>query len=380
MPKKIAVVLFNLGGPDSTESVEPFLFNLFNDKAIISLPNPFRFLLAKFISSKRKHEAQEIYSKIGGKSPIVEETEKQAVLLESSLNKKSDDKYRVFYSMRYWHPFSSEIVSEVLAYKPDEVILLPLYPQFSTTTSGSSFDDWKKASSKKGLNVPTKTICCYPWEESFIGSHVALLRKALHKVKDKKNVRILFSAHGLPQKIVDAGDPYQWQIGQTVVSIIEKLDEGSVDWNICYQSKVGRLKWLEPSTEDEIKKAGKEKISLIVVPIAFVSEHSETLVELDIQYKDLAMDVGVKEYIRVPALSVEKNFIDSLAYICLNVGIDGMVCSSSNSRICPKKLTGCPSNVMMGNLLCEKSEKEQEGGDYAPAVCASESLNMDLKT
>ncbi len=250
MNKKIAVVLLNLGGPDDQSAVQNFLFNLFYDKAIISLPNPFRFFLAKFISSKRAPIAKHIYQQIGGGSPILAETKKQADALEKKLNENSVDKYKLFISMRYWHPFSSEALSEVKKYHPDEVILLPLYPQFSASTTWSSIEDWKKNAEKLKINYPIKTICCYPSNEKFIAAHVALIEKSKVKIPDQSKVRILFSAHGLPKKNIVAGDPYQHQIEKTVEQIVKKLSIKNLDFVICYQSKVGRLQWLGASTDE----------------------------------------------------------------------------------------------------------------------------------
>jgi ferrochelatase len=317
MPKKIAVVLFNLGGPDSQEAVEPFLFNLFNDKAIITLPNPFRFFLAKIISSKRAPVAKHIYSYLGGKSPILEETKKQSDALEKKLN-TSEDNYKTFIAMRYWKPFSYETIHHVMDYNPDEVILLPLYPQYSASTTGSSINDWDMQCKKSGFRTLTKIIYSYPIAENFINSHVKLINKSYKKITNKKNVRLLFSAHGLPQKMIDAGDPYQLHVEQAASCIIQKLAIKNLDWQICYQSKVGRLKWLEPSTDNEIIRAAKENKSLVIVPVAFVSEHSETLVELDIEYKKLADDNGINQYLRVPTLSTDELFIDCLADLCKN--------------------------------------------------------------
>jgi ferrochelatase len=336
MSKKIAVILFNLGGPDSPAAVEPFLFNLFNDKAIITLPNPLRWFLAKLISSKRAPIARHIYALIGGKSPILEETKKQAEALEKRLG----DNYKAFISMRYWHPFSDETIKNVIKYNPDEIILLPLYPQFSTSTTGSSLQDWKLQCSKYQLNTPTKTICCYPLAEKFIDLHAQLIKKSYSQIADKSKVRILFSAHGLPQKMIDAGDPYQYQIEQNASAIVQKLSIENLDWKVCYQSKVGRLKWLEPSTETEIITAAKQGISLIIVPIAFVSEHSETLVELDIEYKKMAEENGNIQYLRVPTLSIENSFIDSLADICENYGSVGKICAGSSLK-CSKEFGKC---------------------------------------
>lgn len=343
--KKKAVILFNLGGPDNKEAVKPFLFNLFNDKRIISLPNPFRFLLAKLISSKREETAQEIYGFIGGKSPILEETQAQAQALAKKLESQNDE-YKIFIVMRYWKPFAKEIVSDVKNYDPDEIILLPLYPQFSTTTVASSLEDWSKNAKIAGLDKPTRSYCCYFKQSDFINSHVELIKKHYEKALEIGKPKILFSAHGLPQKIVDKGDSYQWQIEQTAKLIIEKLktNYSDIDHIVCYQSKVGPLKWLEPNTEHVIEEYAKSKINMLIVPIAFVSEHSETLVELDIEYKEIADNNNAKGYFRVPTLSIESNFIDSLANLCIKETPLNKTVSSEISRICPKSFKECPNN------------------------------------
>lgn len=299
---KKAVILLNLGGPDSLQSVKPFLFNLFNDRAIIGLPQPFRYLLAKLISGGREKKAQGIYANLGGKSPLLELTQAQA----DALQQKLGNEYKVFVCMRYWHPMSAEVAKQVREYAPDEIILLPLYPQYSSTTTGSSINDFRRSYGDANY----KTVMCYPLEEKFIAAHVELIKPQLEANPD---ARILFSAHGLPQKVIDAGDPYEFQVEYTSVAVAEKL--GATDWMICYQSKVGKLQWLEPSTEDEIKRAGADGKDVIIVPIAFVSEHSETLVELDIQFRDLAKEMGVKKYIRIPALGTHPLFIEALANV-----------------------------------------------------------------
>lgn len=304
--KKIAVVLFNLGGPASLDAVQPFLFNLFYDKAIIRLPNPFRWLIAKIISTSRTKTAQGIYSEVGGASPILRETEKQAI----ALKRKLGDGFKVFICMRYAPPMSDEVAEQIKEYDPGEIVMLPLYPQFSTTTTGSSITDLKQALTKYKVEAEQTVMCCYKASEGFIKAHVDLISKAMAQVVDKSNIRILFSAHGLPQKIIDAGDPYQRQVEETVGAIIKSI--GQLDHKITYQSRVGPMKWLQPSTVDEIKIAAKLKKTIIVVPVAFVSEHVETLVELDIEYAEIAKSMG-GEYIRVPALGTHDDFIEDLA-------------------------------------------------------------------
>lgn len=314
MQKKTAVVCFNLGGPDSLEAVRPFLFNLFNDKAIISVPNPMRYVLAKLISKKRAPIAQKIYGHIGNQSPILKLTHEQTSALDVALNQDGEGEYRSFIAMRYWHPMTQQVVADVKAWQPDQIILLPLYPQYSTTTSGSSFEAWHKEARKQSLAVETKTICCYPLEASFIQAHVQVLKAALDPMAGE-DYRVLFSAHGLPEKIIASGDPYQWQVEQTVAAVVKELEVQmgkSIDHVVCYQSRVGPLKWIGPSTEDEIKRAGQDKKSLVITPIAFVSEHSETLVELDIEYREFAEKQGVEHYVRVPALAAHPGYIAAL--------------------------------------------------------------------
>lgn len=320
--KKAAIVLFNLGGPDSKSAVKPFLFNLFNDKYIITLPKFLRYLVAWLISSKREKTAQEIYAYLGDKSPILEETKAQADSLEKSLQNSLGVDYKVFICMRHWHPMSGKVVKEVVDYNPNEVILLPLYPQFSTTTTLSSIEDFSGKIQKKLPNILYKTICCYPKDINFIQSHADLIAQALEKINNKDNYRILFSAHGLPKKIIESGDPYQWQVENTVQSIIDQLPFSEIDYKISYQSRVGPLEWIGPNTEEEIEKAGKEEKELIIVPVAFVSEHSETLVELDIEYKAIADKYSIN-YVRVPTLSINNYFVESLK---------NMVTSANNSE------------------------------------------------
>ena len=333
--KKVAIVLMNLGGPASLDKVKPFLFNLFYDKAIIRLPNPFRWIVAKFISSRREKTAQTIYAQMGGKSPILEETINQKIALE----KKFNDNTKFFISMRYASPRSFEITQEIANYNPDQILLLPLYPQFSSTTTDSSIKDMMNELDKVKLKEKTTSICCYYTNEKFIESHINKIKQTIDKLKNK-NFRVLFSAHGLPEKVIKDGDPYQWQVEKTVEQIISRLD--IEDYKITYQSRVGPMKWLEPYTESEIEKACKENKAIVIVPIAFVSEHSETLVELDIEYAEIAKQYGV-EYLRVQALSSCETFITALETIIKNFIKDKnlVVFSEKQIRICPENFTNC---------------------------------------
>jgi protoporphyrin/coproporphyrin ferrochelatase len=339
---KTAVILFNLGGPDSLKAVRPFLFNLFSDAAIITLPQPFRFMLALLISTLRTKKAQGIYQHMGGKSPILEQTVAQAEALEKSLKEKSPgEEFKVFVCMRHWHPMSEVVVKKVKAYAPDHVLLLPLYPQFSTTTTGSSFSNWEEVAQKNKLDVTTTRICCYPNDLGFVASYVKLIKEIYWKAAETSKPRILFSAHGLPEKIITDGDPYQWQVEKSVATIVQVLAIDDLDYSICYQSRVGRLKWIGPSTEEEITQAGNDKVSVLVVPISFVSEHSETLVELDIDYRNLAQEKGVVSYWRVPALATEPFYIDMLSDLCVNNKKDGSTRAFNQERLCPNSFEQC---------------------------------------
>jgi len=313
---KKAIILFNLGGPDKLENVEPFLFNLFYDPAILNLPKFLRYPLAKLISNRRAPTAKKIYEELGGASPILKLTIDQSNSLENKLNDDDqNNEYKCFIVMRCWHPRAENVIHEVKNFNPDEVILLPLYPQYSAATSGSSIKEWHDVCKKNDYNVKTSTICCYPTETNFIDAHIDEIYK---KIKDLSNYKLIFSAHGLPEKNIKKGDPYQWQVEQSVNQIVNKMNIKNLDWILSYQSRVGPLKWIGPSTEDVIVECSKIGKKIALVPIAFVSEHSETLVELDIEYKELADKNGCLEYVRIPALGVNVNFISSLSNLVIN--------------------------------------------------------------
>lgn len=316
---KIGVVLFNLGGPDQISAVEPFLVNLFNDPAIIRLPQPLRYLIAKLIARKRTPMAKEIYERLGGRSPILEETQTQADALESLLNADiSGQTFKVVIAMRYWMPRSDAAALELKKWGADQVVLLPLYPQFSTTTTASSLADWKRAAKDWDLKAGTRAICCWPTEQGLIESYASKIALVLQR---NPNLRVLFSAHGLPEKIVKAGDPYPAHVERTVAAVVAELERqgfAALDWRISYQSRVGPLKWIGPATDDEIRRAGAERKGLVVVPIAFVSEHSETLVELDQEYRKLAHGAGVPRYERAATPSADPVFIAGLARLVIS--------------------------------------------------------------
>ena len=336
---KLAVVLFNLGGPDSSQAVEPFLRNLFGDAAILAMPWLLRKPLAWFIARGRAPVARDIYAKIGGRSPIVEETDAQARALERVLTAQGHE-VRAFIAMRYWKPFSAQAARDVKAWNPERIVLLPLYPQFSTTTTDSSLKDWNKAAKSAGLAQPATRICCYPGEEGFVAAQASLISAAMSKRRPGVDYRLLLSAHGLPKRIVAAGDPYQWQVEKTAAAIVDRLGI-AVDWQVCYQSRVGPLEWIGPSTDAQIRDAGAQGKGLIVAPIAFVSEHSETLVELDIEYSELARVSGVVDYIRVPVVGTQESFIGGLARLVLDAAQSGGTVNGCSARICPEKFPRC---------------------------------------
>lgn len=306
---RTAVVLMNLGGPDSPKAVGPFLRNLFSDPAIIGLPQPLRGMLAWFIARKRLAVARDIYDYLGGGSPLLANTEAQANALEEKLGSE----YRCFIAMRYWHPMSDETVAAVKNWKPDEIVCLPLYPQFSTTTTQSSLAIWRAETDRQGLGGKTRVVQSYPAAPGFIAALASLINPVLRNAQQLHPTRLLLSAHGLPLKIVKAGDPYPKQIEQTARAVVTALDQCGLDWTVCYQSRVGPLAWLGPATDDEIRRAGRDGVAVVVAPISFVSEHSETLVELDRDYRRLAETCGVPAYYRVPAVGSDPRFIAALA-------------------------------------------------------------------
>ena len=338
---KKAVILFNLGGPDKLENVEPFLFNLFNDPAILNLPTFLRYPLAKLISRRRSPTAKKIYEELGGSSPILKLTTDQSKALEKQLNlSDGENEYKCFIVMRCWHPRAEKVINDVKTYAPSEIVLLPLYPQYSAATSGSSIKEWNDVCKKNNYVIKTSTICCYPSNELFIKSHVSEIKK---KVENLDNYKLIFSAHGLPEKNIKKGDPYQWQVEQSVKNTVESLKLKNLDWVLSYQSRVGPLKWIGPSTDDVIIENSKLGKKIVLVPIAFVSEHSETLVELDIEYKELADKNGCIDYIRVPALGTNPDFISSLSNLVIKKDINKFSENLYPPKIqCPNQFTKCP--------------------------------------
>ena len=323
---RTAVILFNLGGPDRPAAVEPFLFNLFNDPAIIGAPAPIRWLLAKGLSRRRAPVARAIYDRIGGGSPLLAQTEAQAAALTALLGPE----HRVFVAMRYWHPFVAEAAEAAKDWGAERVVLLPLYPHFSTTTTGSSLTGWTAAVAKLGWRVPTSLVCCYPILSGLVEAMAALVAAGHAEAAAAGPPRVLFSAHGLPQRVVDRGDPYPLQVAQTAAAVAAATGIADLDWVLCYQSRVGPLAWIGPSIEDELARAGRDRVPVVVVPVAFVSEHSETLVELDIEYRHRAEGLGIPAYVRVATVGCHPAFIAGLAALANDPGGErGRACAAA---------------------------------------------------
>lgn len=345
MGQKIAVVLFNLGGPDGPDAVQPFLKNLFSDPAIITAPTPIRWFLARLISTLRAKSARANYAKMGGGSPLVPETLAQATALKQALVERTGlppEDIKIVLAMRYWKPFVADAVQEVKAFKPDQVVLLPLYPQFSTTTTASSLSAWQQAG-----GPPARLVCCYPDAEGFVRAHSDLVMQAWEEAGRPDRVRVLWSAHGLPEKIIQAGDPYQTHVEETVAAV-KALLPATFEHAICYQSRVGPLKWIGPSTEAEIDRAAADKIGVIVTPIAFVSEHIETLVELDEEYRERGLHAGIPFYQRAKALGTHKAFIASLAQLTEDVLASEDTVLAGRSGGCPSQCPACPRGALQG--------------------------------
>ncbi|MFI4973770.1 MAG: ferrochelatase [Caulobacterales bacterium] len=336
---RIAVVLFNLGGPDGPASVQPFLRNLFADPAIIAAPTPIRLALAEIISRTRARSAKANYSVMGGGSPLLGETEAQAGALTVALARlRPSDEVRCFIAMRYWRPFIRDAARQVEAFAPDEVVLAPLYPQYSSTTSASSLEAWRGAYRGEGRE---HAICCYFEDEAVVAAQASLIERTWVAAGRPPGLRLLFSAHGLPERIAASGDPYQFQVEATCARVAERLGDrlgGPLDWQVCYQSRVGPLKWIGPYTDAAIRQAGRDGKGVILTPIAFVCEHIETLVELDRDYAKIAANVGAAPYLRVPALGVERLFIEGLsalidrALVRPGVGPAGRACAAGFAK------------------------------------------------
>lgn len=310
---KTAVVLFNLGGPDSLNAVEPFLYNLFCDPDIFNLPFGQKWF-ARLISHKRAPKVIEEYKLIGGKSPIADWTDKQRAMLQDIL-RNDNPLTDVYMAMRYWKPFTNEVAAKVDMMNYDKVILLPLYPHYSITTTGSSFNEWKR------FYYGDKSILVYINDFYENEKYIAAINERIDETllrfpENKRNdVQIVFSAHGTPVSLVKKGDPYSIHIKKTVDAVMNARKH-SHQHHLCFQSKVGPLKWLEPATSNMIKHLSEQgKKNLLIVPVSFVSDHVETLFELDIEYRHTAEECGIENYIVMKGLNDSKLFVEALAEI-----------------------------------------------------------------
>lgn len=319
--ENVGVLLLNLGGPETLEDVQPFLYNLFADPDIIRLPRLLRFLqqpLAQFISMMRAPKSMEGYASIGGGSPLRRITEEQAKALKVALEEKSIPA-KVYVGMRYWHPFTEEAIRQIKKDRISKLVVLPLYPQFSISTSGSSLRLLEEIFREDEylVNMQHTVIPSWYQREGYVKSMATLIQSELQDFKKPQEVMIFFSAHGVPRAYVEeAGDPYKDEMEHCVRLIIMELRLRGIpnDHTLAYQSRVGPVEWLKPYTDDTIKELGRRGVkSLLAVPISFVSEHIETLEEIDVEYRELALESGITSWGRVPALGCEQNFIMDLA-------------------------------------------------------------------
>ncbi|MGK7888556.1 MAG: ferrochelatase [Leptolyngbyaceae cyanobacterium] len=313
---RVGVLLLNLGGPDTIEDVRPFLFNLFSDPEIIRLPVPWlQKPLAWLISTSRAKKSQENYKQIGGGSPLRQITEEQGQALHTALDRQGQES-QIYIGMRYWHPFTEEAVDRIKQDNIDHLVILPLYPQFSISTSGSSFrllqEMWDKDYALR--RIRHTVIPSWFQRPGYLKAMADLIAQELDKRDDPNNAHIFFSAHGVPVSYVEeAGDPYQREIEECVALIMQTLDRPN-DYTLAYQSRVGPVEWLKPYTEDAIAELAESGVNcLVVVPISFVSEHIETLQEIDMEYREIAEEEGIEEFYRVPALNTHPLFIQDLA-------------------------------------------------------------------
>ena len=315
--RRVGVVLFQLGGPESLEAIEPFLFNLFCDPDIIDFPfaRIGRKPLAKLISTTRARKVQHHYEVIGGGSPIRRWTERQATCLQTSLAAEGIDA-RCFVAMRYWHPFTDEAIAQLEAAECDEIVLLPLYPQYSGTTTGSSLNEWRRRFKADGRTV--HCIESFHLDEFYLDSLVEKINTALERFPAQADVQLVFSAHSVPAAVIERGDPYQRQIEETVAAAMQR-GGWSRCWRLCYQSKVGASKWLQPSLRTTVRELSAQGAKHVcVVPISFVSDHVETLGEINHEARELAAEVGIQQFEMTEGLNDSPAFIAALAGLVKN--------------------------------------------------------------
>lgn len=310
---KLGVVLFQLGGPDSLENIQPFLYNLFCDPDIIDFPfaRIARQPLARLIALTRAKHVAHHYAKIGGRSPILENTLRQASALEAELRKHADA--RVTVAMRYWHPFTEEAIRKMEQHAPGDLVLLPLYPQYSKTTTGSSLNEWARRFHPTGWSPRVHVIERFHEDDAYLISLVEAVNRSMAGFADPREVDVIFSAHSVPLSVVEGGDPYQQEIERTV-ELVWQRGGWPARRHLCYQSKVGASKWLGPSMHGTVQRlAAEQRKHLLVVPISFVSDHVETLHEIDIEHREQALGLGIEDYRMTPGLNDSATFIQALA-------------------------------------------------------------------
>jgi len=321
--KRVGIVLFQLGGPDSLEAVEPFLLNLFLDPDIIPL-GPLGILrrpIAKWISSRRAPHVAEKYEEIGRRSPIGALTERQRVRLRDALASFIDP--IIVTAMRYWHPLTSEAADTLRKAGPlDEVVLLPLYPHYSYATTLSSMKEWRRVYGEPDGGPPVRAVDHFYDHPLYIWALVQRIGSTLRQFADSARIHLIFSAHGLPMSLVKKGDPYPEQIGKTVRMVCERGAKEFSGWPrthlLCFQSRVGRAKWLQPPLTETIERLGHEGVKeMLVVPISFVTEHIETLHEINIEAREDAMKAGVEKFRMMPAVGDSPLFIAALQDLVL---------------------------------------------------------------
>jgi ferrochelatase len=329
--RRVGIVLFQLGGPDSPEAIEPFLYNLFCDPDIIDFPfaRIGRKPLARLISATRARKVQHHYATIGGCSPIRRHTERQARALERELVAQGIDA-RCFVAMRYWHPFTREAIEQIRRSECDEIVLLPLYPQYSSTTTGSSLNEWRRLFRD---DIPVHPVESFYQHEMYLDAVVEKINEALARFPEGTEPHIIFSAHGIPVSVIEKGDPYQRQIEETVRLLMERGG-----WHnrhcLCYQSKVGASKWLRPSLRETLRKLAAELVrEVCVVPVAFVSDHVETLGEIDHEAREQAHNLGFTQFEMSAGLNDSPAFIRALAQIVREALADIVPCQAVNTNL-----------------------------------------------
>ncbi|KAL5074607.1 hypothetical protein RYX36_013591 [Vicia faba] len=319
--EKVGVLLLNLGGPETLDDVQPFLFNLFADPDIIRLPRLFRFLqrpLAKLISTLRAPKSKEGYASIGGGSPLRKITDEQALALKNALEAKGLSS-NLYVGMRYWYPFTEEAVHQIKRDRITRLVVLPLYPQFSISTTGSSISVLEQMFRDDSYlsRLPVSIINSWYQRKGYLKSMADLIEKELESFSEPKEAMIFFSAHGVPVSYVEnAGDPYRDQMEECIFLIMQELKARGInnEHTLAYQSRVGPVQWLKPYTDEVLVELGKKGVkSLLAVPVSFVSEHIETLEEIDMEYRELALESGIQNWGRVPALGLTPSFITDLA-------------------------------------------------------------------